>query len=159
MKTKKSTSSGRTGSPRAKKRPSTTREKVARPSKEEPAWVADLDERRDRGEDTSDGFIPDDHAAHTGQIFESPHALHPGEILLEHLHTLAMTQSDLARKIHCKFGKVNEIINGKRGITAAVAIELADVFSTTTAAFWLNVQASYDLSQALKKRAKAKRSA
>ena len=52
---------------------------------------------------------------------------HPGEILARmFLNEMGVTQSDLAKHIKCKAGKINEIVNGKRGISPEMALLLAD---------------------------------
>ena len=74
---------------------------------------------------------------------------HPGEMLLEEfLKPLGMTQSDLAKRIHVSFPRVNEIINGRRGITPDTALRLSRLLGTTPE-FWLNGQRNWDLWQAL----------
>jgi len=74
---------------------------------------------------------------------------HPGEMLLEEfLKPLGMTQSELAKRIHVSFPRVNEIINGRRGITPDTALRLSKLLGTT-AEFWLNGQRNWDLWQAL----------
>jgi len=74
---------------------------------------------------------------------------HPGEMLLEEfLKPLEMTQSELAKRIHVSFPRVNEIINGRRGITPDTALRLSRLFGTTPE-FWLNGQRNWDLWHAL----------
>lgn len=71
----------------------------------------------------------------------------PGEMLREEfLEPLGMTQAELAQRIGVSYVRVNEIVNGKRGITPATALRLARVFGTT-AHFWLNGQLAQDLFQ------------
>lgn len=75
---------------------------------------------------------------------------HPGEMLLEEfLRPLEMTQSELARRIHVSFPRVNEIINGHRGITPDTALRLSKLFGTTPE-FWLNGQRNWDLWHAMR---------
>jgi addiction module HigA family antidote len=77
---------------------------------------------------------------------------HPGEILLGYyLEELGWSQSDLAREIGCAYVKVNEIINGRRGISAAFAIDLERVLGTR-AQMWMSLQAAYDLWHARRKK-------
>lgn len=77
---------------------------------------------------------------------------HPGEILLEEfLRPPNITQSSIARKLGWTPGRVNEFIKGKRGVTADAALDLARV-SGTSAKLWMNLQATYDLDQARKRR-------
>ncbi len=73
---------------------------------------------------------------------------HPGEILQRmFLDDMRITQSTLASHLNWKPGKINEIVNKKRGITAQSALALADALKTTPE-FWLNLQSNYDLWQA-----------
>lgn len=77
---------------------------------------------------------------------------HPGEILLEEfLEPAGMTQSALAGKLGWTTARLNELIKGKRGITAAAALDLADVLGTSPK-LWMNLQATYDLDKAAKAR-------
>ena len=77
---------------------------------------------------------------------------HPGEILLEEfLRPAGMTQSDLANKLGWTRARLNELIKGKRGITADSALDLARAFGTS-AKLWMNLQATYDLDEATKRR-------
>src|SRR5436305_10319373 len=73
---------------------------------------------------------------------------HPGEMLLEEfLKPMNLTQTELATRISVPLNRVNEIIKGKRGITADTALRLARLFGMD-AQFWLNLQAMWDLYQA-----------
>ena len=77
---------------------------------------------------------------------------HPGEILLEEfLEPAGMTQAALAGKLGWTTSRLNELVKGKRGITAAAALDLADVLGTS-AKLWMNLQATYDLDKAAKSR-------
>jgi len=77
---------------------------------------------------------------------------HPGEILLEEfLRPAGMTQSELAHKLGWTRARLNELIKGKRGITADSALDLARAFGTS-AKLWMNLQATYDLDEATKRR-------
>ena len=77
---------------------------------------------------------------------------HPGEILLEEfLEPMGMTQVALAEKLSWTKAKLNELIKGKRGITAETALDLSDVLGTSPK-LWMNLQATWDLSQAMKSR-------
>ena len=60
---------------------------------------------------------------------------------------MGLTQSDLAYHLNWKPGKINEIVNKKRGITAETALALGDALKTSPE-FWLNLQSNYDLWQA-----------
>lgn len=76
---------------------------------------------------------------------------HPGEVLREEfMKPLMLTQGKLADELGISFRRINEIINGKRGVTAETALLLADYFKTT-ATLWMNLQACYDLYAARKR--------
>ena len=71
--------------------------------------------------------------------------IHPGEILREDfLKPMALSQSRLARALHVPPRRINEIVLGKRAVTADTALRLSRFFGTT-ARFWMNLQADYDL--------------
>jgi addiction module HigA family antidote len=73
---------------------------------------------------------------------------HPGEILLEEfLKPLGLTQVALAEKLDISQNRLNEIIRGKRGVTADTALRLSKVFKTSPE-FWMNLQTTYDLYEA-----------
>lgn len=75
---------------------------------------------------------------------------HPGEMLREEfLVPLGMTQTELARRIGVSYPRVNEIVNGKRGITPDTALRLSRLLGTTPE-FWLNGQRNWDLWHALR---------
>ena len=65
---------------------------------------------------------------------------HPGEVLAEEfLAPMGVTQRQLADAIRVPYQRVNEIVNGRRGITPATALRLAKFFGTAPD-FWLNLQ-------------------
>jgi len=71
--------------------------------------------------------------------------IHPGEILMEEfLEPLGVSQYRLAKDISVPPRRINEIVHGKRSITADTALRLARFFGTTER-FWLNLQVRYDL--------------
>ncbi len=73
---------------------------------------------------------------------------HPGEMLLEEfLAPMGLTQRELADAIHVPYQRINEIINGRRGITPGTALRLAKFFGMS-ADFWMNVQLRWDLYRA-----------
>ena len=77
---------------------------------------------------------------------------HPGEILLEEfLVPLGVTQAAFAQQVGWTKARLNELIKGKRGITAAAALDLADALGTSPK-LWMNLQATFDLAKALKAR-------
>lgn len=80
---------------------------------------------------------------------------HPGEILLEEfLEPLRMSQAAFAREIGWTKARLNELIRGKRGVTAEAALDLAEALGTSPK-LWMNFQATYDLDKAVKARAAA----
>ena len=71
--------------------------------------------------------------------------IHPGEVLLEEfLVPMNLSQNALARAIGVAPRRINEIVLGKRAVTVDTALRLSRAFGTS-ALFWLNLQAAYDL--------------
>ena len=71
--------------------------------------------------------------------------IHPGEILMEDfIQGFGITQDKLAVSIGVPPRRINEIVHGKRGITAGTAIRLARYFGTSEE-FWMNLQSNYEL--------------
>jgi addiction module HigA family antidote len=71
--------------------------------------------------------------------------VHPGEVLLEEfLDPMEITQYRLAKAISVPARRINEIVLGKRAVTADTALRLARYFGTSER-FWMNLQARYDL--------------
>lgn len=71
--------------------------------------------------------------------------IHPGEILLEEfLEPLGLSQYRLAKGISVPPRRINEIVHGKRAVTADTALRLARFFGTSDR-FWLNLQTRFDL--------------
>jgi antitoxin HigA-1 len=71
--------------------------------------------------------------------------VHPGEVLLEEfLEPMEISQYRLAKDISVSPRRINEIVHGKRAVTADTALRLARYFGTSDR-FWLNLQTSYDL--------------
>jgi len=71
--------------------------------------------------------------------------IHPGEVLFEEfLKPLELSQYRLAKDINVSARRINEIVHGKRAISANTALRLSRYFGTTDR-FWLNLQSSYDL--------------
>lgn len=70
---------------------------------------------------------------------------HPGEMLLEEfLNPMGFTQRELANSIHVPYQRINDIVNGRRGITPSTALRLAKFFNMTPD-FWMNLQLRWDL--------------
>jgi len=77
--------------------------------------------------------------------------IHPGEILLEEFMTpLGISQNRLGKALGVSPRRINEIVNGKRQITADTALRLSRYFGNS-AEFWINLQARYDLETARNK--------
>ncbi|WP_309068510.1 HigA family addiction module antitoxin [Microbacterium sp.] len=71
--------------------------------------------------------------------------IHPGEILMEDfIEGFGITQNKLAVSVGVPPRRINEIVHGKRGITADTAIRLARYFGTSEE-FWMNLQSNYEL--------------
>lgn len=75
-------------------------------------------------------------------------AIPPGETLREELDARGMTQRRLAEQIGRPPQVVNEIVRGRKAITAETALALEDAFGGPPAMFWLNLQSRYDLTLA-----------
>lgn len=74
--------------------------------------------------------------------------IHPGEVLLEEfLLPMGISQNALARAIGVPPRRINEIVLGKRAISADTALRLARTFGTSES-FWMGLQADFDLEQA-----------
>ena len=72
----------------------------------------------------------------------------PGEVLLEEfLRPLGLTQMAASEKMGISLNRLNELINGKRGVTADTALRLAKLVKTTPE-FWMNLQNAVDLYEA-----------
>jgi addiction module HigA family antidote len=70
---------------------------------------------------------------------------HPGEMLREEfLVPLDLTQAEAARRMRISANRLNELVRGKRGVTAETAIRLAELLGTSPE-FWLNLQTAWDL--------------
>ncbi len=79
----------------------------------------------------------------------------PGEILLEEfLEPKGISQREFAQKLKWSPRKLNEVVKGKRSITALSAIDLGEALGTSPE-FWLNLQQSWDLAQAYKTKKRA----
>ena len=70
---------------------------------------------------------------------------HPGEMLLEEfLNPMSLTQRELADAIHVPYQRINDIVNGRRGITPSTALRLGKFFNIS-ADFWMNLQIRRDM--------------
>jgi antitoxin HigA-1 len=78
-------------------------------------------------------------------------AIPPGEILLEeYLKPMGIGQVDAARRLGISLNRLNEIVLGKRGITADTAIRLSRLLKTSPQ-LWMRLQADWDLHQAVRR--------
>ena len=73
---------------------------------------------------------------------------HPGEMLIEEfLKPMGLTQKHLSKAIDVPYQRVNEIVNGRRGITPSTALRLSKFFGNSVG-FWMNLQLALDLYEA-----------
>ena len=81
-------------------------------------------------------------------------AIPPGEILLEeYLKPLGLGQMEAARRLGISLNRLNEIVLGKRGITANTALRLSRLLKTSPQ-LWMHLQADWDLHQAMQREAR-----
>ena len=81
-------------------------------------------------------------------------AIPPGEILLEeYLKPLGLGQLEAARRLGISLNRLNEIVLGKRGITADTALRLAKLLKTSPQ-LWMRLQADWDLHEAIRREAR-----
>jgi addiction module HigA family antidote len=86
------------------------------------------------------------------RILQPGNPIHPGEMLVEEfLVPAGKTQTAFAREIGWTRARLNEFIKGKRGVTAEAALDLAEVLGTSPR-LWMNLQATFDLHAAARKR-------
>ena len=84
-------------------------------------------------------------------MIKNPSPMHPGKVLSEvYMSQLDLNQTALANLCGCSPRKINEIVNGKRGISPSFAIILESVLGTS-AEMWVRMQAEYDLWDARQK--------
>src|SRR3989337_1328857 len=79
-------------------------------------------------------------------------AIPPGEYLAEEIEARGISQKELARRMGRPLNAINEIINGKKAITAETALQLEEVMTEIPARFWLNLEVDYQLTRVLIKR-------
>ena len=70
--------------------------------------------------------------------------IHPGTVVRNFLEEFQMSQAEAGRRMGLPITRVNELVRGKRGITARSALRLSKLFGNS-ARFWMNLQASWDL--------------
>ena len=78
--------------------------------------------------------------------------MHPGEMLSEYLKPMGVGQVEAAWGLSLSFNRLNEIVSGKRGITADTALRLATLLKTSPQ-LWMRLQADWDLHQAMQRAA------
>lgn len=78
-------------------------------------------------------------------------AIPPGEYLSEEIEARNISQKELAKRMRRPANAINEIINGKKAITAETALQLEVVMPEIPARFWLNLETDYQLTKALAK--------
>jgi len=76
-------------------------------------------------------------------------AIPPGEYLSEEIEARGIFQKELARRMGRPLNAINEIINGKKAITAETALQLEEVMPEIPARFWLNLETDYQLTKVL----------
>ena len=88
----------------------------------------------------------------TKRSFQPVNPIHPGEMLLEEfLRPAGKTQTEFAQALGWTEARLNELIKGKRGVTAEAALDLAEALGTSPR-LWMNLQATFDLAQAARRR-------
>jgi HTH-type transcriptional regulator/antitoxin HigA len=76
-------------------------------------------------------------------------AIPPGEYLAEEIEARGISQKELAKRMRRPLNAINEIINGKKAITAETALQLEGVIPEIPARFWLNLETDYQLTKVL----------
>jgi len=83
-------------------------------------------------------------------------AIPPGEYLAEEIQARAISQRELAKRMSRPVNAINEIVNGKKAVTAETALQLEELMPEIPARFWLNMEADYQLTRAtIRRRARA----
>jgi HTH-type transcriptional regulator / antitoxin HigA len=76
-------------------------------------------------------------------------AIPPGEYLAEEIESRGLSQKELSKRMRRPLNTINEIINGKKSITAETALQFEEVMPEIPARFWLNLEADFQLTKAL----------
>ena len=79
-------------------------------------------------------------------------AIPPGEHLAEELEARGISQKELAKRMGRPSNAINEIVNGKKAITAETALQLEGAMPKIPARFWLNLETGYQFTRALLRR-------
>ena len=85
-------------------------------------------------------------------VYPEDAPLPPGSLLAEEIEARGISQKDLAKRMRRPLNAINEIIRGKKTITAETALQLADALPGISARFWLNLETEYQLNTAQLKR-------
>ena len=84
-------------------------------------------------------------------MVSNPLPMHPGQVLAEvYMAEMGLNQTSLARKCGCSPRKINDVVNGKRGISPSFALVLESALGTS-AEMWVRMQAEHDLWAARRK--------
>jgi antitoxin HigA-1 len=83
----------------------------------------------------------------SGKVIDSKVLLHPGELLAMEIEARGLKKSDFADALGIRPGNLSELLNGRRHISALVALKL-EALLKISASFWLRLQSDYDLSVA-----------
>jgi HTH-type transcriptional regulator / antitoxin HigA len=76
-------------------------------------------------------------------------AIPPGEFLMEEIEARGLSQKELARRMGRPLNAINEIVKGKKVITAETALQLEEVMPEIPARFWLNLETDFQLTKAI----------
>ena len=95
--------------------------------------------------------MSDDDGGRVGPMLNPPHL---GELIRESMEEVGWTVTETARRLGCERGTLSRLLNGRAGVSAAMALALEDI-GWGTAEHWMRMQASYELAQARRERAGA----
>lgn len=77
------------------------------------------------------------------------HAVHPGIVLADEMEELKLSAAELARQINVPANRISQLVNGKRAMTGDTALRLGHFFGMNPQ-FWMNLQAQFELAEAMK---------
>ena len=95
--------------------------------------------------------MSDDDSDRVGAMLNPPHL---GELIRESMDEVGWNVTETASRLGCERGTLSRLLNGKAGVSAAMALALEDI-GWGTAEHWMRMQASYELAQARRERASA----
>ena len=99
--------------------------------------------------------MSDDDSDRVGSMLNPPHL---GELIRESMDELGWNVTETASRLGCERGTLSRLLNGKAGVSAAMALALEDI-GWGTAEHWMRMQASFELAQARRQRASMTHSA